>query len=362
MPVREPLLVPTDRGVYCPPGGFHIDPWRAVERAVVTHAHADHLHPGSRCILCSKDSEHVTRVRAGAGADLTTLGWGETVAINEVTVSVYPAGHILGSAQVRVEHGGEVWVASGDYKFAPGAERPPDPTAVSFEPVRCDTFITESTFGLPIFRWRDPWSIIDEVLAWWRGCIEDGRNAIVFTYALGKAQRVMRMLAEAAGDAKGSELPGPILVHGAMVAMCEAYERSGVVLPAWEKVTVESAKAHKGRALVIAPPSAGGTPWVRKLHPFSDASVSGWSQIRGTRRRRAIDRGFVISDHADWPGILGAIEASGCDSVGVTHGSVGPMSRYLNEHGVNAWVLPTRWEGEGADDTGDAEQEQETAG
>lgn len=343
----EPLLTPTDRGLYCPAGGFHIDPWKPVERAIVTHAHADHLHPTSRHILVARAGLHPTRVRADHTADIETAPYDSPITVGPVTVSLHPAGHVLGSAQLRLEHAGRVVVVSGDYKTPVLGRADIDPTCAPFEPVHCHTFITESTFGLPVFRWRDPWAVAADMLEWWRSCARDGLNAAVFTYALGKSQRLMRMLADLAGGTETPDFPGPILVHGALEAMNNAYRASGVALPPWEKVTVDSAKRHKGRALIIAPPSAAGTPWIRKLRPLSDASVSGWSQIRGTRRRRAIDRAFVISDHADWPGIIRAVRETGCESVGVTHGHTAPLIRYLRENeSIDAWDLPTRWTGE----------------
>lgn len=281
------------------------------------------------------------------------LAYGEAVDLNGVKVSLHPAGHIIGSSQIRLEKDGRVVVVSGDYKLAPRSE---DPTATPFETVRCDEFVTECTFGLPIFRWENAFDVAGEMLAWWRDCAANDRNAIISAYALGKAQRVMRLIADVAGK---DGMPGPILLHGAVTGLCEAYEASGVDLPQWEAVTVESAKVHKGRALVIAPPSALGTPWVRKLRPFETASASGWSAVRGTRRIRSIDRGFVISDHADWDSILNAIVSSGAERVGVTHGQTGPLIRYLREQGIDAYDLPTRFTGE--DETGGEDEEEPVA-
>ena len=343
--MHPPTVIPTDRGLYCPPADLHIDPWRPVDRAIVTHAHADHLHPTSKRILVSEEGEGPTRIRASGSARIETAPFGEAIDVRGVRFSLHPAGHIRGSAQVRVEHRGHITVVTGDYKRA--AERE-DPTATPFEPVPCHRLITESTFGLPIFRWPDPIRTVCAMIDWWRAAIAEERNAILFTYALGKSQRLLALIHRiTSGDP-----PGPILLHGAMAPLTEAYQRDAVAIPEWEKVSVENAERCKGRALIIAPPSAGGTPWIRKLKPFTDATASGWAQVRGTRRRRAIDRGFVISDHADWPSLLRTIEESGAESVGVTHGYTDPLARYLNERGLDADVVPTRYEGEADDADG----------
>ena len=337
--VARALLVPDDRGLYCAAGGFHIDPWKPVERAVITHAHSDHARAGSGTYLTSASGAAVLRARIGDAAPIEGVGFGETHRIGDVTVSLHPAGHLLGSAQVRVEHAGEVWVASGDYKV----ER--DRTCETFEPVRCDTFITESTFGLPIYRWRPQDEVFDEINRWWAGNAAEGITSVVFAYSLGKAQRVL-----AGVDAS----IGPILAHGAMTTLNEVYRAAGVVLPETRAGTAPEAKSAGGRALVIAPPSAAGTAWMRKFAPASTAFVSGWMTVRGTRRRRSVDRGFVLSDHADWDGLLSAIAATGASRIGVTHGSTQAMARYLRESGRDAFELETRYTGE-TDETEPAE-------
>jgi putative mRNA 3-end processing factor len=263
-----------------------------------------------------------------------TLPWNTPIDINGVRVSLHPAGHILGSAQVRLEHQRAVTVVSGDYKTDP------DPTCDAFEPVVCDTFITESTFGLPIYRWPAQREVFDEINAWWRECQASGRTAVLFTYALGKAQRLL---------AGVDPSIGPILVHGALSKFDAPYRAAGVRLPEVEHADADSAKQHKGRALVLAPPSANDARWLRKFGPVSLAMASGWMRVRGVRRRRALDRGFVLSDHADWPGLLGAIKATGARSVGVTHGSAAPLARHLESLGLHAFVVPTRYEGDSED-------------
>ncbi|MEQ9570446.1 MAG: ligase-associated DNA damage response exonuclease [Longimicrobiales bacterium] len=336
--MRPPLLRVTDDGLYCEAGGFWIDPWRPVERAVVTHAHADHARPGSRAYLISAAGTGVFRSRLGAEARLDPVAWGEPRTLNGVRVSLHPAGHILGSAQVRVEFRGEVWVVTGDYK------RRADPTTTPFEALRCDTLVTESTFGLPVYRWPDPEREGAGVAEWWADNRAAGRTSVLFGYALGKAQRLL------AGLPRGV---GPILVHGAVERLNAAYRAAGVDLPDTLPADRERAKAHRGEALVVAPPSAGGTTWLRKFGAVSTAFASGWMRIRGTRRRRSGDRGFVISDHADWDGLLDTVRESGAERVGVTHGYRATLVRYLREvEGLDAWALPTPWE-----DRGEAEAE-----
>lgn len=332
--MKSELLRLTEAGLFCEAGGFHIDPWRGVDRAIVTHAHADHARWGSRHYLCSEEGRHVTRARLG-DVSLETLPYGRETTINGVKVSLHPAGHLLGSAQVRVEHRGEVWVVSGDYKVEP------DRTCTGFELVRCHTFITESTFGLPIYRWRPQEEIFEAIGHWWRGNQERGWTSVLCAYSLGKAQRVLGGIDPSIG---------PILVHGSAVKLNEAYAVTGITLAPWEHATEERAKQTRRRALVIAPPSVLGSAWLRKFNPSSLAMVSGWMRMRGTRRRRSMDRGFALSDHADWPGLQSTIEATGAERIGVTHGYTGPMVCWLREQGREAWAIETHFRGELEDD------------
>jgi putative mRNA 3-end processing factor len=329
------LLTPTDRGLYCALGDFYVDPWKPVDRAVVTHAHSDHASIGSQRYLTSAAGVNVLRVRLGDEAKIEGVAYGETVTIGETRVSLHPAGHILGSSQVRIEHGGQVCVVSGDYKTMA------DDTCEAFDPLRCHTFVTESTFGLPIYRWEPADEVFRDINAWWMTNQEQGRTSLIYAYSLGKAQRVLAGL-----DAAN----GPILVHGAIDRFLPAYEAGGVRLPITERANENNAKASRGRAMVITPPSAAGTPWLRKFGPLSTAIASGWMQIRGPRRRRAVDRGFALSDHADWNGLLGAIEATGAEQIWVTHGYSPVMVRWLTERGKQARVIPTRYEGEQLDE------------
>lgn len=342
------LLRETDRGLYCEAGDFYIDPWSPVDRAVITHAHGDHARWGSRAYLGSREGERVLRTRLGAGARLRLVEFGETRDLNGVRVSLHPAGHILGSAQVRVEHRGEVCVVSGDYKTEP------DPTCTPFEPVRCHTFVTESTFGLPIYRWAPQAELFAEMAAWWVANRDAGRASVLFAYALGKAQRLLAGLREAA--------VGPIYTHGAVERLNADYRESGIELPP----TTHAAAVERGRSwagsLVVAPPSAAGSPWLRRFGPASTAFASGWMRIRGARRRRSLDRGFALSDHVDWPALLAAIEATGAERVWVTHGYREPVVRWLEERGVEARAVASRWEGETEIEPAAPEDAEEPAG
>jgi len=330
------LLELTPSGLCCPAGDFYIDPWRPVDRAIITHAHADHARPGSRRYLAAKSCEDVLRCRLGQDIDLRVLDYGERIDVNGVTVSLHPAGHVLGSAQVRLERDGDVAVVSGDYK------RQADATCAPFEPVRCRTFVTESTFGLPIYRWDEPRAVFAEIDAWWRVNAAAGEASLLLAYALGKAQRLM-----AGVDAS----IGPIYTHGATERVTRAYRDSGVSLPATIPLGEGKRGPNLAGSLVIAPPSAEGTPWAKKLGPYSAAVASGWMRVRGTRRRRSVDRGFVLSDHADWPGLLDTIRETGAENVLVTHGSSTSLVRVLRELGLKADVLETHF----ADDPQDAE-------
>ncbi|HEX5575948.1 MAG TPA: ligase-associated DNA damage response exonuclease [Gemmatimonadales bacterium] len=332
-----PLLALTDRGLYCEAGDFHIDPWEPVDRAVVTHAHGDHASWGSRGYLTSEPGLAVLRARLQPGATIRGVPYGQALSLNGVTVSLHPAGHILGSAQVRIAHRGEVWVVSGDYKTDP------DPTCTPFEPVRCHTFVTESTFGLPIYRWAPQAEVFDEINRWWRGNAAAGKTSLLFGYTLGKAQRLI------AGLDPGI---GPILTHGAVERMTRTYRETGVSLPptTYAGTVTQERRADAKGAIVIAPPHASGSPWLRRFAPYSTGFASGWMLVRGARRRRSLDRGFALSDHVDWPNLLAAVEASGAGEVWVTHGFTGPVVRWLTEHGIEARAVQTRFEGERDDE------------
>ena len=338
--VTDALLTLSASGLYCPPGDFHIDPWSAVDRAVVTHAHSDHLRAGSRRYLISSEGLAVTKVRLPADAVIQTLGYGESIDINGVRVSLHPAGHVLGSAQVRIEHKGYVAVVSGDYK------RQTDSTCTPFEVVPCNHFITEATFALPIYQWTDSHNVASEINAWRRQVNQEGKTAVLLGYALGKSQRLLSML-----DAGDGSSAGPIITHGSVENLVRAYRDSGVVLPPTCSVD-EVDKKDLSNAVVIAPPSAAGTTWMNRFPDYATAQASGWMTVRGMRRQRTVDRGFILSDHADWPALLDTIRATGATRVGVTHGYTAVLSRHLIELGLDAYELQTRFEG----DRGDADE------
>lgn len=336
----EPLLTFTDRGIHCPAADVHIDPWRPVDRALITHGHADHARSGMGRYLATEAAAPVMRHRLG-DITLETVAYGAVTEIGGVRFSFHPAGHVPGSAQIRIERGGEVWVVSGDYKVAP------DGFCEPFEPIACHAFITECTFGLPVFRWDDQAAVARQINDWWRDNRADGRATILGAYALGKAQRVLSMLDPSIG---------PILTHGAVENTNAVLRAQGLSLPDTIRVTPDTkAKDHPG-ALVLATPSALGTPWSRRFGPASTGFASGWMALRGVRRRRAADRGFVLSDHADWPGLNAAIRETGAERIFVTHGYTSIFRRWLESEGYDAAVVETAYEGESLD-AADAETE-----
>ena len=328
------LVVQSPQGLYCPAGDFHIDPWRPVPRAVITHAHADHARRGHGAYLASAPSAGVLRARLGE-INLQPLAYGITVDLNGVRVSLHPAGHVLGSAQVRLEHRGRVWVASGDY-FVSGAGDT-NTSCAPFEPLRCHCFITESTFGLPIYRWRPQREVMAQIEAWWRGNAEAGRASLLLAYSFGKAQRLLAAL-----DAG----IGPIVVHDAVAAVNEAYRAEGVALAPSSTMAEVKDRTLLRRALAIAPPGAAEGAFAKALGERSDAFASGWMQVRGARRRQGLDRGFALSDHADWPGLQGAIAATGAERVIVTHGYEAEMVRWLQQQGLQAGSFSTEYGGD----------------
>ena len=323
------LVVARPEGLYCPQGDFYIDPWRPVDRAVITHGHGDHARRGNCHYLAAAPGEGILRSRLGQDIQLQTLAYGERIDHHGVTLSLHPAGHVLGSAQIRLEYRGEIWVASGDYKVEA------DGTCQAFEPVRCHTFISESTFGLPIYRWQPQGQTFAEIDAWWRANAAAGRASVLFAYAFGKAQRILHGIDDSIG---------PILLHGAVEPLNEVYRAAGVRLPAVRHASeVGKNDPALRQALILAPPSASGSTWMRRFGDYSDAFASGWMLLRGARRRRGVDRGFVLSDHADWPGLLWAIEQSGAQRVMVTHGQVNVLVRYLGERGLDARAFQTEY-------------------
>lgn len=331
--MANPLLKFDDCGIYCEVGNFYIDPWKPVDYAVITHAHADHARWGNKRYLAHHLSREVMKHRLGADIQIQTVDYAERVQKNGVTISFHPAGHIIGSAQIRVEYKGEVWVVSGDYKLED------DGISTPFEPVKCNTFISECTFGMPVYKWQDPVLVHQDINNWWRLNAEEGKTTVIAGYSLGKAQRIITNLDLSIGK---------VFLHGAVANTHEALERNGIVLPSATRVSSEIRKEELKNGIVICPPSAIGGPWMRKFQPYSFGYCSGWMSLRGAKRRRAADRGFVLSDHADWQGLITAIDATECECVLLTHGYTASFSRYLSERGYNAHEAHTNYGGDEA--------------
>lgn len=319
-------------GLYCEAGGFFIDPWRPVDVALITHAHSDHARSGSARYIATAISGDILKKRLGEQIALQGVEYGEKLKLGNTWVSFHPAGHVLGSAQIRVEHGDEVWVISGDYK------RCADPTCAPFEVVPCDTFITEATFGLPIYNWDTGADTCRQIYEWWQS--EPEIPSLLFCYAFGKAQRVLGELRQFTDR--------PVYVHGAIHALTEIYRQVGVPMVPTIPAS-ELPRSHKFQGdLVLAPPSAHRSTWMKRFSQPQTAFASGWMAVRGARRRRGYERGFVLSDHADWKSLVQTVQQTGATTVYVTHGQTDVLSRYLREEcGLNAMPLQTLFEGEG---------------
>ena len=328
--MTRPLLAFTSKGIYCEQGDFYIDPWQPVNHAIITHGHSDHSRPGNANYLTHRDSIPILKYRLG-NVRISGLSYGESVIKNGVKVSLHPAGHILGSAQVRVEHKGEVWCVSGDYKTSP------DPVAEDFEPVKCHTFITECTFGLPVFNWPSEETIVAQIEEWWKGNQASGKVSILCAYALGKSQRILKLI---------NPLIGPIYSHGAVHAINQIHQKEGFLSGEFPYADPSATKSEMTGALIIAPPSAVGSSWGKKWGSLSIGMASGWMMLRGTRRRRNVDRGFILSDHADWSGLICAIKETEAENVICTHGYTEAFSEWLNHLGYQAFSEKTLFEGE----------------
>jgi putative mRNA 3-end processing factor len=315
------VLQESPNGLYCAAGAFHVDPYGTVDRAVVTHAHGDHARPGAAAYLCTPDTSALIRRRLGPDAVIQELPYGERLELGSTTISFHPAGHMLGSAQLRIEGPGQgVWVVSGDYK------READPTCAPFEVLRCDTFITESTYALPLFRWDSPHSVARDIVSWWTG--NPDKTSLLFCYALGKAQRILAELSLLTDR--------PVHVHGAVEAFAEIYRARGVKLA--KTIPVADQRGLAGE-LVLAPLTARGSPWMKRFRAAEHAFASGHLRIRGTRRRRGFDRGFVISDHADWPGVLRTVEETSAPRILALHGHRDALIHYLRDKGADAAAI-----------------------
>ena len=319
------IVEATHEGFYCRAGDFYIDPKSPVRQAVLTHAHSDHARVGSRRYITSDSSKELTIKRLGEGIELSTFPFGATFKLGKATVSLHPAGHILGSSQVRIEIDGEVWVVSGDYK------RDDDPTCERFEVVKCDTFVTEATFALPIYNWPEASTSINEIFDWWMKNRSNAKASILFCYSLGKAQRVLGGLLTHTNQ--------PARLHGAIAPLTKIYREAGIPLLETLPATIctnDGDKIDFSQDLIIAPPGANGTSWIKRFGKCSTALCSGWMQIRGNRRRRGYDRGFVLSDHADWKGLIKTIKETQANRILAVHGRTDVLVKYLRENGYEA--------------------------
>lgn len=326
-----PLLEFNDRGIYCRKADVYLDPWKPVKRALITHGHSDHARWGHEHYLCTASAAPVIRHRLQLTDQLQTISFQEKISINGVDFSFHPAGHIPGSAQIRVEYNGEVWVFSGDYKL----QR--DNLSEPFEPLKCHVFISESTFGLPIYKWKPQQEVFDEINQWWRKSQSEGKVSVIAGYSLGKAQRILRNIDPSIGK---------IFVHGAVESITNILRSQQLALPPTTYVASDMKRKDFEGALVVCPPSAVGSPWLRKFEPFSLGIASGWMNLRGARRRRGADRGFVLSDHADWGELNTAIRETGAEKVFITHGYSEVFSRWLQENGIESGEVKTQYEGE----------------
>jgi putative mRNA 3-end processing factor len=336
--MKAPLLIFTGKSIYCPKADLHIDPWMPVDRALITHAHSDHARWGSKHYLAHKHSESVLRLRLGETISLQNVEYGERFTINGVHFSLHPAGHIIGSAQVRVEYNNEVWVVSGDYKLEN------DHFSEPFESVRCNVFITESTFGLPVFKWKSQETIFSQIETWHSKNKTEGKASVLLGYSLGKMQRLVKNL---------TIDPQTIFAHGAVYSLNEKLRQAGFDLPQLNLVNKDTDKKLVKGALILAPPSADGSTWMKKFTPYSTGYCSGWMLMRGAKNRQAIDQGFVLSDHADWNDLNVAVKNSGAEKVFVTHGYTSVFSKWLNENGIEAAEVQTMYGSEDEKDESD---------
>lgn len=326
---KMPLLEFTSKGIYCAQANVYLDPWRGVEKAIISHGHSDHARWGSKHYITHQMNVPIMQHRLGK-ISVNGKKYGETFTINGVQFSLHPAGHVPGSSQIRVAYKGEVWVFTGDYKMQV------DHISTPFEVVPCHTFITECTFGLPVFQWEEPQTIHNQINQWWAQNRDEKKTSLLMGYSLGKIQRLLKHLDPAIGK---------IYTHSATEKMTEVL-RQFVDFPPTELITKDTLKKEVEGHLVLAPPAVLGSALAKKLGVLSTAYASGWMALRGARRRRAVDKAFIISDHADWPGLLSAIKATGCENVITTHGYTDLFAQYLRGQGWNARTEKTQYEGE----------------
>ncbi len=329
------MLEFTARGIYCPQADAYIDPWKPVDRAIITHAHSDHARPYHKHYLCHRDAAGLLRLRLGPDIDVQAVGFGECIRMNGVTVSLHPAGHIIGSAQVRLEYRGEIAVISGDYKLTN------DGISTAFEPITCHHFVTESTFGLPVYRFPDHEDVFNEMSVFWKGNADEGFSTLFIGYSLGKAQRIL------AGIDRSIVA---IFYHGAIANVNEALQEAGYRFPG-ERITADISRDQLKQAAIVAPMSALGSPWLKRFVPYRIGVCSGWMQLRGARRRSGADRGFILSDHADWEQLNAAVHATGAQHIYVTHGYQAVYAQWLREqYGLDAREVKTLFDAEALDD------------
>jgi putative mRNA 3-end processing factor len=318
------LLRSTPHGLYCPEGDFYIDPQVPVARAVITHAHADHARPGSQKYLCSDRCLPLAKLRLQHGANIQSLPFGQKISMNKVSVSLLPAGHITGSAQVLLESNGRRALVTGDFK------RHADPLTHAYEPAPAHLLVMETTFALPIFAWQNCEHLQESLLHWVARNRAEGYTSVILAYALGKAQQVCHYLAP---------LDVPLLAHGSVRRFQAAFSKLGLRLPALESASEEKAKTNKG-AIVVAPPSVQNTSWLDRFRPYRTCFASGWMTIRGNRRRRNVDFGLALSDHADWDGLVSTVNDVQPEIVWTTHGYAETFARFLaEERGTQACSL-----------------------
>lgn len=327
------LIEFTNKGIYCPHGNFYIDPWFPVDFAVITHAHADHARWGMKKYLCHHDTKPILKLRIAEDISVQSVGYGETINKNNVKITFFPAGHVIGSAQIKLEYKGFVAVVSGDYKLQD------DGLSVPFHPVKCHEFVTESTFGLPIYHWDEVPVMNRKLQDWVSQNRENGKTSVLVGYSLGKAQRILKAL----------ESNGNILVHNSIARLNSAFEESGIELPSYSVIDFTHKSEMQG-ATVIVPPALLDSNVIKKIPNAALAICSGWMQVRGSRRWRSADAGFAISDHADWDGLLQAVKETEAEKVYVTHGFTDVFSKYLNEIGIEAEAISTRFGGEEPDE------------
>lgn len=336
-PNHEDLIRATDQGLVCRQGNFVIDPCKPCDIALITHAHADHARPVAKTYYAAESSVPLLKHRLGQELDIRGVPFGHVQSFGNTAVSFHAAGHVLGSAQIRIQGPNDVWVFTGDFK------RDADPSCEPFELVKCDTFITEATFALPVYRWQPGPVIAEQIMTWWEQMQAEQRPAVLFAYSLGKAQRVLSELTAFTDKS--------VYLHGAMTALTKLYRDAGISMLPTQAIDLQNKKTDYRGQLILAPPGASGSAWMRRFPKASTGFCSGWMRVRGNRRRRGYDRGFVLSDHADWPGLLRTIEQTGASRVLTTHGQSGALVRLLREQGLDAQELQTHFSDDGDSDS-----------